>query len=93
MALIISPKVRQKLKEKHAVSEDEILQCFANRDGVFLMDTRDDHVSDPPTQWFISETYMGRRLKVVFIPKGDDIIIRTSYEPNPTEESIYRKHG
>jgi len=57
------------------------------------MDTREEHASDPPTLWFITETYWGRKLKVVFIQKGEDIHVRTAYEPNEAELRIYRKYG
>lgn len=67
MSLIISPRVREKLSLKHRVTEDEIVQCFANRDGRMLRDTREEHATDPPTLWFIAETDFGRLLKVIFI--------------------------
>jgi hypothetical protein len=42
MALVLSEKVRKKLAEKTPpVSEDEILQCFANRSGRYLLDQRE----------------------------------------------------
>lgn len=46
MTLMISPQVRNKLANKTPpVSKDEILQCFANRNGKFLYDTRADHLT------------------------------------------------
>lgn len=93
MPLVISPKVRIKLAERHHVTQDEIEQCFANRTGQFLEDTREDHATDPPTQWFISETDSGRTLKVVFIHDNNDIIIRTTYESNAEQRRIYNKYG
>lgn len=73
MALVISSKVRLKLADKHNVTELEIEECFANRSGVFLEDTREGHKTELPTQWFIAETDSRRKLKVVFIPKGRKI--------------------
>ncbi|MAZ05477.1 ADP-ribosyl-(dinitrogen reductase) hydrolase [Marinobacter sp. SS8-8] len=93
MALKCSSAVKQKLAQKHGVSLEEVQQCFANREGNLLEDIREEHKTDPPTQWFIAETDYGRRLKVAFMLKGDDIIIKTSYEPNQTEDGIYRKFG
>ena len=93
MALKCSSAVKQKLAQKHGVSLEEVQQCFANREGNLLEDIREEHKTDPPTQWFIAETDYGRRLKVAFMLKGDDIIIKTSYEPNQTEDGIYRKVG
>lgn len=73
MPIIISQKIRDKLKSKHSVSEEDVAQCFANRTGTYLLDPREEHASDPPTQWFISETDFGRKLKVVFILKSGNI--------------------
>lgn len=90
MGLVISPKVREKLAQKTPpVTEDEILQCFANRSGNYLTDEREQHASDPPTRWFIAETDYGRKLKIAFIPRDGDLIIRTAYDPNPIEQRIY----
>ncbi len=90
MALIISSKIRAKLIEKHSVSEEEVEQCFTTREGKFLIDQREEHLTDPPSQWFISETYYGRTLKIVFVMAGEDIFIKTAYEANEKEIHIYR---
>lgn len=92
--LIISAKVREKLAGKHPpVTQDEIVQCFANRTGKLLFDQREQHQSDPPTRWFISETDYGRKLKIAFINTDPGIVIRTAYDPNSEETRIYRKYG
>ena len=93
MGIIISPKIRSKLAMKNPpVSLEEIEQCFITRDRNFLEDDRDNHRTTPPSQWFISDTYMGRLLKVVFIElKNGDIAIKTAYDPNDDEKYIYRK--
>ena len=94
MPLTISVKVREKLaNKKPPVTEEEIVQCFTNRIGSYLLDTREDHDSDPPTRWFIAETDYGRLLKVAFITKEGRIIIRTAYDPNADEKRIYTKYG
>lgn len=93
MALKYSSAVKQKLAEKHGVSLEEIQQCFGNREGGLLEDTREDHKTDPVTQWFIAETDYGRRLKVVFILKNGDILLKTAYGPNAKEEAIYAKYA
>jgi hypothetical protein len=94
MALLLSPGVREKLARKSPpVKEEEIEQCFANRTGRYLLDEREDNRTDPPTRWFIAETNFGRKLKVAFILKGQDVIIKTAYDPNQTELQIYRRHG
>ena len=93
MALVISPKIREKLKSKHCVTEEEVAQCFANCSGIFLKDTREQHASDPPSLWFISETDYGRKLKIVFVPRGADNYLRTAFPPNEAETRIYDKFG
>ena len=91
MALVVPPKIKEKLQEKHGVTCREVEQCFANREGGLLMDTREVHKTDPPTTWFIAPTNKGRRLKVVLVQNGSDIFIKTAYEPNQQEEDIYKK--
>lgn len=91
LALILSAAVRAKLKVKHCVEEREVVEAFANRDNGFLIDTREDHQTNPPTEWFIAETDRGRKLKVCFMLRDGDIYIKTAYEANPTEIGIYNK--
>ncbi len=95
MALVISNVVRQKLTQKHGVSEDEIIQCFASRNHGFLEDAREDHKTDPPTKWFIAETDYGRKLKIAFIQSanGKDTHIKTAYLANDEERRIYYKYA
>ena len=91
MPIIISAKVREKLANKvPPVSQEEIEQCYADR-GLELFDTREQHQSDPPTRWFIAQTFFGRKLKIVYIRRGENAHIRTAYEPNAEEIEIYRK--
>ena len=89
--IMISAAVRAKLETKHKVTEKEICQCLENRAGKFLIDDREDHRTDPATHWFIAETNCQRRLKIVFIFKTGKLHIRTAYEPNAMEISIYEK--
>lgn len=95
MGLCISPAVRQKLRDRHNVKECEIFECFANREKGFLIDTREEHESNPPTLWFVAETDYGRILKVVFIhfPEDNEFVIRTTYQANPEEIRIYNKYA
>lgn len=94
MALVISPRVREKLAEKSPpVAEDEILECFANREGKFLIDEREEHATDPPTRWFVGQTDFGRVLKVVFIHKDETVVIKTAYDANAVERHIYETYG
>lgn len=91
----VSHTVLRKLLNKHGVKIDEVEQCFANREGGFLEDTREKNRTMPPTLWFIAETDYGRWLKVVFIEFEDNrgIQIKTAYEPNAIEMEIYKKYG
>lgn len=102
MRLNISTKVRNKLHEKHGVNEEKIVQCFSSREKGFLEDEREDHKTDPPTQWFIAETDYGEVLKIVFIfeeitDENENTIkvvtIKTAYKPNTKEISIYEKYA
>ncbi len=93
--LIISPSVRKKLREKHNVTEDEIKECFLNKDANYghLEDTRADHKTDPATMWFISETHREKRLKIVWMNTEDGVVIKSAFPPNEVEERIYTKHA
>ncbi len=90
MAILIAPGVLEKLADKHGVSKEEVEECFLNRTGPSLVDDREEHAQDPPSQWFISETDRGRVLKVVFY-RDADINIRTAYEPSPAAMRVYQR--
>jgi len=90
---LISHATAIKLKLKHRVKEDEVVECFQNRIRPTLIDNREEHKTDPPTQWFIAETDAGRRLKVVFIQiSRSEYVIRTAYPPDETEEKMYERN-
>lgn len=94
MNLNISPKVLRKLAERHQVVPHEIEECFCNRERGFLIDTREDHKTDPQTMWFIAETNFGRLLKVVFIILEDtSVTIKSAFAPNDKEIEIYNRHA
>lgn len=81
-----------KLLRKHSVTVTEVAECFTNRVKGFLEDTREQHKTVPPTQWFIAKTDHGRLLKVVFIALANGTTeIKTAYEPNNKEAKIYEK--
>lgn len=91
MSLKISDSVRAKLAERQIV-EAEINECLLNREKDPLIDNREENKTNPPTQWFIAETDMSRRLKIVFIrEKSGDITLKTAYEPDDNEEGIYER--
>jgi len=89
LGLEISQNIAAKLETKHLVSRAEVAQCFANRIGGLLIDTRENHVTDPPTKWFLSFTDKKRLLKVVFVAVGNDIYLKTAYEPEKEATEIY----
>lgn len=92
MALEIAPRIRKKLAEKNPpVTEDEILECFGNRTGKYLLDIRAEHETEPPTRWFVAETDYGRKLKVVFIQAGKRVIIKSAYQPSQSVIRLYNK--
>ena len=94
MGFSISKGVKEKLAGKTPpVVTNEIRQCFINRTGDFLEDTRAQNKTSPPTKWFISETDKQRILKVVFLRTESQIIIKTAYDPNAEELRIYRKYA
>jgi hypothetical protein len=94
VSLSVSKRVKQKLAEKSPpVTVSEIGQCFLNRTGNFLEDIRAQNKTSPPTKWFVSEANQQRILKVVFIRKRLNIIIKTAYEPNSEEIRIYWKYA
>lgn len=91
MDLIISPGVKAKLLDKTPpVTESEIVESFANRTGNDLIDTREEHITDPPTRWFIAETDFGRSLKIVYLLTAEGVVIKTAYGPNIEELRIYQ---
>ncbi|HWU76326.1 MAG TPA: DUF4258 domain-containing protein [Rhodanobacter sp.] len=93
MRLKISPRIQKKLDEKHGVTTKELLECFENRRGADLFDTRAEHRTDPLTRWFLAHTNHCRLLKIVFIPRGDEMEIKSVFEPNEEEIRIYKKYG
>jgi len=91
--LIICPNILQKLKDKHQVTRREVEQCFENRCGVYLVDTREDHQTDPPTLWFVARTNSERLLKIVFLVLNGNVHVKSAYEANEIEVAIYEDLG
>ncbi len=89
--LEISADVEKKLQEKHGICIREVEQCFENKAFSSLVDTREEHRTNPPTQWFLARSNQGRLLKVVYIQIGAKVHLKTSYDANTTEISIYTK--
>jgi isopentenyldiphosphate isomerase len=91
--LVVSEAVKNKLQKKHKVTVREVEHCFFNREGRLLIDSRAFNKTIPPTLWFIALTNQGRKLKVAYIQKGVQVILKTAYEPNEQELEIYERFG
>ena len=91
--LKISDSVLRKLLEQHNVARIEVEQCFRNRLGRLLVDNRALTKTNPPTLWFIACTNKGRPLKVVYIQRGENVELKTAYDPNEEEVRIYKRYG
>ena len=91
--LSVSDAVLRKITTRHGVELVEVRQCFHNKNGKLLFDNRALTKTDPPTLWFIAMTNKKRPLKIVYILKNSQTILKTAYEPNETELAIYARYG
>lgn len=91
--LRISQAILDKLKNKHKVSRREVEQCFENKCGLYLEDTRAHHKSDPPTLWFVAPTNQGRPLKVIFIYRDGQVHLRSAYDADDVAQRLYNQHA
>ncbi len=92
MGLIISDKIRDKLSKKiPPVTEEEILQCFANQDRCPVVDTREEHRTNPLTRWFVAETDYGRKLKIMYVPDSKGIHIKSAYNADTHIIDLYNE--
>lgn len=89
--LVTTDVIRTKLLNKHGVQVDEVRECFLNHDGVYVEDTREEHLTDPPTLWFIGETYRGRLLKVVFVCKDGNLYLKSAFDASEGAKRIYNE--
>ncbi len=90
MDFLMSDAVRLKLRTRHKVSDQEIIECFKNRTHRPLIDDREQHRTYPPTMWFIAQTATGRELKIVFMQAAPTkFIIKTAYDANEKIKQIY----
>lgn len=91
--LAISTEILEKLRDKHQVSLREVEQCFENKCGLYLVDDREEHRTDPATLWFVASTNKGRLLKVVFIFLNGTVHIKTAFEPHQEVVDMYDRIG
>ena len=92
--LFLSPRIREKLLQRN-ITEAQLLQCFANREGPPLLDSREEHRTNPPTQWFVASTDYGIILKVCYVhdPATNIIDIKTAYPATEEVIRIYKKYA
>ncbi|HJW25142.1 MAG TPA: hypothetical protein VJ576_09610 [Rhodocyclaceae bacterium] len=94
MKLIISQTMRDKLANKEPpVSEGDIRQCFGNLTHQPLIDTREEHRTNPPTRWFVAETDYGRKIKIMYVPEPTGIFIKSAYDATENIQRIYNKYA
>jgi hypothetical protein len=91
LALVISPKIEEKLRAKHDIEPAEVTECFYNRTKGALIDTREEHKTKPPSEWFIAKKDKGRLLKVIFVPDKGQIFIKSCFDADKTSIRIYNK--
>lgn len=94
--MFLSQATRAKLaRQDHNVTELEIVQSFANRERTFATDSRPEHQTSIPTQWFVAETDTGRKLKVIFIydTEAGIVDIKSAYAATAEVERIYLKYS
>lgn len=97
-ALVISRAVLLKIRDKHGLSRSDVEECFSNIEKGFLIDDREQHKTNPQTQWFIAENNTGKKIKIVFIFTTDEegsakVILKSAYVANSTEMAIYESNA
>ena len=89
--LIISSDILEKLTSKHDVTRAEVEESFMNRDGPDLVDIREEHRTDPPTEWFISETDAGRKMKVAFVFNNGNVYLKSAFPADEAAIALYKR--
>ncbi len=92
MKIRISPAIVEKLESRN-ISEKDLCQCFENIEGGYLEDIREEHKTDPATQWFVAPTNRQRKLKVMFILRDGHFDIKSAYDATDQICEIYKKYG
>lgn len=88
----MSESVERKLDAKHQVCAREIEEAFQNRLQPLLIDRRPEHKTSPPTKWFLARTDKGRLLKIAYIVRDGQVVVKSAYEPKqPTIDYYCRK--
>jgi hypothetical protein len=89
--LVISARIREKIGDlSHgAVVEREVRECFMNRCGRVCEDNREGNKTDPPTQWFVAQTHVGRLLKVVYVEDAEHIYLKSAYPATKVIQEMF----
>lgn len=94
--LYITEKIKTKLNNKHSLKVDVIEQVWKDYNGITLVDTREEHRTHPPTEWFIGTSTNGVAIKIVFVPHKEIeglVFLKTAYKPSSREIEIYKKRS
>lgn len=89
-AVVISPAILKKLDSKHNVARREVEQCFENREGSYVEDTREEHKTDPATLWFVAPTNNNRLLKVIFVFDNGNLYIKSAFDAKASHIAMYK---
>jgi hypothetical protein len=79
--LFISADVEKKLSEKHGLDRATVEQVWKVYTGITLEDDREQHKTDPATEWFLIRDSSGQILKIVFVLDDDGIAYLKSAYP------------
>lgn len=93
MALLVSDEVRKKLIEKHGVDVKFVEAIWSTYEGILLIDDREQHRTNPPTEWFIALYPDQRPLKVVVVRDSSGTFLKTAYVANDIEQQIFKANG
>jgi len=93
MKIEASPAILKKMREKHGIDIEEVLECFSNIEHGFIEDTREGNVTNPPTYSFIAETDHGKEIFVCFMQARDRVIhLKTAFRPDVKRKEFYLKN-
>lgn len=89
--LVISKKIREKIADPShgSVTEREVRECFLNRCGRVCGDPREEHKTDPPTQWFVAPTHLGRLLKIIYVEDDEHIYLKSAYPATNAVQAMF----
>lgn len=95
--LYISDVVKEKLITKHNLNPDVVMSLWNSYIGVTILDTREQHRTIPPTEWFLARDANGLIIKLAFILDTDGIaFLKTAYPVARNAQTvikIFRKFG